>query len=70
MNCFDLVWIRTRVPRRVDLRLSVLGARGLAARFAAASHFEVGFWVNEKLLESRCKVRDAANVGMVNVQRG
>lgn len=33
------------------LRLSVLGARGLAARFAAASHFEVVCGINEKLLD-------------------
>lgn len=32
-----------------DLRLSVLGTRGLAARLAAASHFECGWFGFEKI---------------------
>jgi hypothetical protein len=28
----------------INSRLGVLGARGLAARLAAASHFECGIW--------------------------
>lgn len=41
---------RVNRVNRVNLRLGVLGARGLATRFAAASHFEIVFFVeiNEK----------------------
>lgn len=55
---------------RVNLRLGVLGARGLATRFAAASHFEIVFLWKLTRKNSEGWTRREVNVGIIIAQRG